>query len=168
MDEEAAFTAAILAAPRDDTPRLLFADWLDERGDPRGEWLRVTVRLQQLVWNFAPAEMRAKHQWVREVARLQRRLRELRAVVPEAWALRVQAGYIEHCNVADANCPREWLRLPESDRPDRRRCTSCGRFVRYCRSAAEVHQALVEMQPVVKALALEAAEPSAAADRRGI
>jgi uncharacterized protein (TIGR02996 family) len=34
MTEEAAFVAAILAAPRDDTPRLVFADWLDERGDP--------------------------------------------------------------------------------------------------------------------------------------
>ena len=55
MDEEAALTASILAASRDDTPRLAFADWPDARGDARGEWLRVTVRLQQLVWNCAPS-----------------------------------------------------------------------------------------------------------------
>jgi uncharacterized protein (TIGR02996 family) len=40
MDEEA-FIAAILAAPRDDAVRLVYADWLDERGDPRGEYLRL-------------------------------------------------------------------------------------------------------------------------------
>jgi uncharacterized protein (TIGR02996 family) len=155
MDEETAFVNAILASPRDDTVRLVFADWLDERNDPRDEWLRVTVRLQQLVWNFAPVESRAKQLWVREVAQLQRRLRELRSLVSEAWALRIQRGLIESCNIADAKCPNEWLRLPESDRPDRRQCSSCERFVRYCRSAAEVHQAMVEMQPLVKALALE-------------
>jgi uncharacterized protein (TIGR02996 family) len=166
MDEEAAFTAAILAAPRDDAPRLVFADWLDERGDPRGEWLRVTARLQQLLWNDSPSDARAKLRRVREASRLRRRLRELRATVPEAWALRVQQGYIEHCNVPDANCPREWLRLPESGQADRRRCTGCRRFVRYCRSAAEVHEALVETQPVVKALALDPAEPRVAPDPR--
>ncbi|WP_020467829.1 TIGR02996 domain-containing protein [Zavarzinella formosa] len=154
MDEEAAFTETILAAPRDDAPRLVFADWLEERDDPRGEWLRVTVRLQRLVWNIAPVEMRARHQWVREVARLRHRLRELMTVVPEAWAIRMQAGHIEHCNILDGDCPREWLRLPESDRPDRRHCVGCGRFVRYCRSADEVNQAVIERQPVVRSLVL--------------
>lgn len=47
MTEEDAFSAAILAAPRDDLPRLVFADWLDERGGPgdaaRAEFIRLTV-----------------------------------------------------------------------------------------------------------------------------
>jgi uncharacterized protein (TIGR02996 family) len=30
------------AEPDDDAPRLVFADWLEERGDPRGELLRLT------------------------------------------------------------------------------------------------------------------------------
>ncbi|HEY1191083.1 MAG TPA: TIGR02996 domain-containing protein, partial [Gemmata sp.] len=38
--EEAAFVAALVARPEDDTARLVFADWLDERSDPRGAWLR--------------------------------------------------------------------------------------------------------------------------------
>jgi len=40
---EEAFLAAINAAPRDMLPRLVNADWLDERNDPRGEYLRLEV-----------------------------------------------------------------------------------------------------------------------------
>jgi uncharacterized protein (TIGR02996 family) len=41
MPEEAAFLEAILAAPDDDTLRLVYADWLEERGDPKGEFIRL-------------------------------------------------------------------------------------------------------------------------------
>src|SRR5215469_11329163 len=40
-----AFVQAILANPEDDAPRLIFADWLDERGDPRGDFIRVQCQL---------------------------------------------------------------------------------------------------------------------------
>jgi uncharacterized protein (TIGR02996 family) len=46
MDD--AFLRAILAAPDDDTPRLVYADWLEERGDPRGEFIRLQVALAEL------------------------------------------------------------------------------------------------------------------------
>ena len=42
-DDEAAFRNAILAAPDDPLPKLIFADWLDERGDPRAAGLRWLV-----------------------------------------------------------------------------------------------------------------------------
>jgi carbon storage regulator CsrA len=45
---EAAFLRAVLADPADDAPRLIYADWLDEQGDPRGEFIRVQCRLAQL------------------------------------------------------------------------------------------------------------------------
>ncbi|VTT99725.1 heat repeat-containing protein : Putative Deoxyhypusine monooxygenase OS=Microcystis aeruginosa PCC 9806 GN=MICAE_1330005 PE=4 SV=1: HEAT: HEAT_2: HEAT_2: HEAT_2 [Gemmataceae bacterium] len=38
--EEAGFWAALAADTPDDTARLAFADWLDERDDPRAAWLR--------------------------------------------------------------------------------------------------------------------------------
>jgi uncharacterized protein (TIGR02996 family) len=44
VDEEAAFLRAIAEAPEDDAPRLVYADWLDERNDPRAEYLRVEHR----------------------------------------------------------------------------------------------------------------------------
>jgi uncharacterized protein (TIGR02996 family) len=40
------FLRAICEAPDDDAPRLVFADWLDETGDPdRAEFIRLHVRL---------------------------------------------------------------------------------------------------------------------------
>jgi uncharacterized protein (TIGR02996 family) len=39
-NEEAAFIRAILACPGDRTPRLVYADWLDEHDDPRGALIR--------------------------------------------------------------------------------------------------------------------------------
>lgn len=48
MNDPAAFIAAIIANPADDLPRLIFADWLDERGDPRGEFIRVQCELAKV------------------------------------------------------------------------------------------------------------------------
>ncbi|MBN9119063.1 MAG: TIGR02996 domain-containing protein [Planctomycetes bacterium] len=40
MSEEAGFVAALLAEPTDRTTQLVYADWLDDRGDPRAGYLR--------------------------------------------------------------------------------------------------------------------------------
>jgi|GEM_PF-4261618 len=39
--EEAGFLAALLDEPEDRTTLLVYADWLDERAEPRGEYLRL-------------------------------------------------------------------------------------------------------------------------------
>ncbi len=44
MTSEEHFLRAIREAPEDDDLRLVFADWLDERGDPRGELMRLQVQ----------------------------------------------------------------------------------------------------------------------------
>ena len=41
MNEDEAFIRAIVDAPGDDLPRLVYADWLDDRADPRGPYLRA-------------------------------------------------------------------------------------------------------------------------------
>jgi uncharacterized protein (TIGR02996 family) len=43
-----AFIQAIIESPEEDTPRLVYADWLEERGDPRGEFVRVQCLLATL------------------------------------------------------------------------------------------------------------------------
>src|SRR5262245_23510597 len=49
MSNETAFLSAILDAPDDDVPRLVFADWLDDNGDSaRAEFIRAQVRLERL------------------------------------------------------------------------------------------------------------------------
>jgi uncharacterized protein (TIGR02996 family) len=40
LPDEYGLVAAVLAAPLDDLPKLVYADWLDERDDPRGAFLR--------------------------------------------------------------------------------------------------------------------------------
>ncbi len=45
-EQHVPFIQAILEAPNnDDTPRLIYADWLEERGDPRAELIRVQCEL---------------------------------------------------------------------------------------------------------------------------
>jgi uncharacterized protein (TIGR02996 family) len=46
MSEEDAFLFDILARPDDDAPRLIYADWLADRDDPRGELLRLDWELR--------------------------------------------------------------------------------------------------------------------------
>jgi uncharacterized protein (TIGR02996 family) len=48
MRIEDAFLHDILAHPDDDAPRLIYADWLDEHNDPRGEFIRLQCALAQL------------------------------------------------------------------------------------------------------------------------
>ena len=44
MTDADAFLAAIVAAPGEDLPRLVYADWLDEHGDPdRAEFIRLQI-----------------------------------------------------------------------------------------------------------------------------
>ena len=49
MTDGDALYRAILAAPEEDTPRLVYADWLDENGQPnRAEFIRVQIELAQI------------------------------------------------------------------------------------------------------------------------
>lgn len=45
LREEDALRAEIAARPDDDLPRLIYADWLEERGEPRGELIRLQCEL---------------------------------------------------------------------------------------------------------------------------
>jgi uncharacterized protein (TIGR02996 family) len=48
MTYDEAFLRSIVESPDDDTPRLVYADWLDDRGNPRGEFIRVQCRLARM------------------------------------------------------------------------------------------------------------------------
>ena len=49
MNDVDAFLATIREEPDDDTPRLVFADWLEEHNDPRGEFIRLQCELNRWV-----------------------------------------------------------------------------------------------------------------------
>jgi uncharacterized protein (TIGR02996 family) len=48
MSQDDAFRRAIVQDADDDGVRLVYADWLEERGDPRGEFIRVECTLARL------------------------------------------------------------------------------------------------------------------------
>jgi uncharacterized protein (TIGR02996 family) len=45
---EDTFLEMILASPDDEDPRLVFADWLEEQGNPRGEFIRLQCQRAKL------------------------------------------------------------------------------------------------------------------------
>jgi uncharacterized protein (TIGR02996 family) len=46
MTQDEAFLQTIIECPDDDAPRLIYADWLEENGDPdRAEFIREQIRL---------------------------------------------------------------------------------------------------------------------------
>jgi uncharacterized protein (TIGR02996 family) len=47
VQDDSGFLEAIRAAPTDHTVRLVYADWLEERGDERAEYLRIQAELLQ-------------------------------------------------------------------------------------------------------------------------
>jgi len=79
MPLEQAFLAAIQSNPDDDAPRLIYADWLEERGDPRAAFLRAECLLAGLSpQNEQYAELKARLRalgsrvdvdWVAQVSR---------------------------------------------------------------------------------------------------
>jgi uncharacterized protein (TIGR02996 family) len=73
MSEDDPFLRAILATPEDSAVRLIYADWLEERGDPRADYLRLAVRLAAL----PVGDEAAPGLW--------RRMVELRANLPAPW-----------------------------------------------------------------------------------
>jgi len=78
MNDEAAFLAAIRATPKDDSLRLVYADWLDEHGRPESTFLRLECELATLGPNGSgPIE---PHRWALKVAR-----REARTGLDPQW-----------------------------------------------------------------------------------
>ena len=77
--DEAALLAAVIAAPEDDLPRLVYADWLDERGEgsdaARAEYIRLGVEYARTSPEMTDAANRAAL----------KRLEELFATHGAAW-----------------------------------------------------------------------------------
>jgi uncharacterized protein (TIGR02996 family) len=80
MSEEEGFLQSIQAHPGDAALRLVYADWLEERGDVRGEFIRVQEEM-----NALPAHS-DRH------AELKPRRNELREQIDAAW--REKLGYV--------------------------------------------------------------------------
>jgi uncharacterized protein (TIGR02996 family) len=74
VHEDFSFLRAVLNRPDDDVLRLVYADWLDEHGDPRAEYLRLDVERHR------PADGAKDRQ-----AALTKRLGELARALDPRW-----------------------------------------------------------------------------------
>jgi uncharacterized protein (TIGR02996 family) len=120
VDDHKAFIRAILSDPSDDTARLVYADWLDEHEDPRGEFLRLEVR-------EARGELNTH------------RLAELRSRLDPSWLMMVERLDVEKCPQPvefKFQCPRSWDRLELTDDDRVRFCTACEQNVYYCQDVS--------------------------------
>ena len=53
MDMHEIFLERICKEPNSDENRLIYADWLEEQADPRGEFIRASIQ-QELVDRWSP------------------------------------------------------------------------------------------------------------------
>jgi uncharacterized protein (TIGR02996 family) len=129
MTDEAVFLSALRERPDDETARLVYADWLEENGQPeRAEFLRTEKELTELPEGDGRA------------AELRARLRELAAGLSPAWLAVVSKPAIENCRAprpelqVEYECPLRWDQLRPFFSLSERFCESCRRMVHYCDS----------------------------------
>jgi uncharacterized protein (TIGR02996 family) len=69
MSDEAGLIQAIRDRPGDDGSRLVYADWLEERGDIRAEYLRLECQLSQIALRLAEIQAGLEPAWLADVRR---------------------------------------------------------------------------------------------------
>ena len=149
MHDEDDFLRVLAANPADDTLRMVYADWLDDRGDDEGKakakFLRVTVRLMGPIQR--PAWRAARRKELLELAR---------ALSP-AWLAVVSRLKVESCPPARARaaldetlarygvrfnvvCDRRWDELTATTDPTVRHCDACQKNVHFCDTVATARE----------------------------
>jgi uncharacterized protein (TIGR02996 family) len=129
MTNHLSFLRAIAANPGDDSYRLVFADWLEEQGDGRAEFLRLDCRLQALpAGQSRPAD-------------LQERWMELRALLSPSWLAILGRSSIENCEHRFLfRCPERWDHLAPTDEAATRFCQACQERVYHCDTLEEARK----------------------------
>lgn len=128
------FILGIEQDPADLNRRLVYADWLEEHGDPRGEFLRAQVRLiERPTTNVEHAVLLAC-------------LQDLERTFDPCWAARVRPVLIENCSAQLEWCPRYWPRLTITSDKSIRFCERCREKVFFCSNIdlARTHVAVNE------------------------
>src|SRR5262249_53104732 len=128
VNQDDPFLRAIAYDPENDTPRLIYADWLEEQGDPRGEYLRLECYLATLAQDNPQFD------------RLVVRFRELHGRIDPDWRVAVARSKVERCRLFEFRCPKRWEKLRRTADCTVRFCTACHEEVFYCDSILEARQ----------------------------
>jgi uncharacterized protein (TIGR02996 family) len=124
------FLRTLAEQPDDPVSRAVYADWLDEQGDPasaaRAEFLRAEAELVGL-----PEEDERRPELVARLRRLARQL-------DRGWLRAVSRPPIENCEFRFFyQCPLQWDKLTPTDDARVRFCSGCQQNVYYCDSIDE-------------------------------
>jgi uncharacterized protein (TIGR02996 family) len=145
MLTEDVFLAQLMATPTDDSTRLVYADWLDEQGDPvsaaKAEFLRLTAQLG----SSTVRKGRKK--------KLRKLLQQRAATLDTDWLALVSRLHIENCLVKRREgeevrprlafsflCDRRWEELQLTDDRVVRFCEGCRQNVHYCDTITEARR----------------------------
>jgi uncharacterized protein (TIGR02996 family) len=125
-DRETALLELIQKTPADPEPRLVYSDWLEERGDGlRAEYVRLQMRVGATAAD--PADVSAEA----------RRFRELSQRVPLSWRAALARANLENCLSFEVVCPKTWDKLTPTEREDVRFCGACRSNVHFCATVAD-------------------------------
>jgi uncharacterized protein (TIGR02996 family) len=120
-DDDKAFLRTILSNPAELTGWLVYADWLDERDDPRAEFVRLQARRSE------PGLSQTERFGV------EAQLEELVPALDPDWVAIFDRPRIENCDRLFAfRCPKKWENLTATDDPAVRYCAGCHKTVHYC------------------------------------
>jgi uncharacterized protein (TIGR02996 family) len=131
MHEEDSFLHALLENPADDTTRLVYADWLDEQGEPlkaaKAEFIRLELRVLQEE-DLEPTDD-------------SQRLQQLAAGIEPDWLVVVSRPRIERCSASLCQpCPGRWDMLAPTGLPALRLCETCYKTIRFCHTLNEAQE----------------------------
>jgi uncharacterized protein (TIGR02996 family) len=116
MRTESAFLSAITANPSDRASRLVYADWLEERSDPRGELIRIEEEMREIpvfsdrYWQLKPRRTELRMQLAPDWLKAMRYGTEYQPVFRHEWP----AGWKERWRVIREFTDR-WYRLSLGD-----------------------------------------------------
>jgi uncharacterized protein (TIGR02996 family) len=96
MAEHPGFLQAVIEAPDDDAPRLIYADWLEDHGDPeRAEFIRLQCRPDPRRAGRAGALLGAHHpRWLAPLLELGLKERPFRAALSPGCEFTFTRGFV--------------------------------------------------------------------------
>jgi|GEM_PF-6123323 len=146
MHDESDFLRKLMETPADDTIRLVYADWLEERGDEEG---RAKARFLRLTVHLTGPIQRAGWRKPREFE-----LQQLAAQLPTDWLAVVSRLKVESCGAKRAGnelwdryrrqfdfvCDNRWDEMTPTSDPTCRFCETCQQNVHYCDTITEARK----------------------------
>jgi uncharacterized protein (TIGR02996 family) len=132
MTTEQSFLNAIRENPSDEHLRLVYADWLEEQGDERAEFLRIEAE----IWRLSRRSKRYGELKMRRTALWKRLVKE-----HAAWLAMLDHASIDFCALRFAyECPKQWQNLQRTENDAVRFCEVCQKQVYYCTTLGEARQ----------------------------